>query len=77
MSYTNNSWIPSLALDFRESGDSEPVSKPYTLGDLADDAVTVLKARVFNVLMWSASRWEEQSRCMWLCVIPKAWRSWY
>jgi 3-oxoadipate enol-lactonase len=33
----------TFALDFRESGDSDPVSKPYTLGDLADDAASILK----------------------------------
>ena len=34
----------TIALDFRDTGDSDLVSEPYTLGDLADEAVDVLLA---------------------------------
>jgi 3-oxoadipate enol-lactonase len=34
----------TLALDFRDVGDSDPASQSYTLGDLADDGAAVLKA---------------------------------
>lgn len=34
----------TIALDYRDTGDSDPVSTPYTIADLADDAVAVLDA---------------------------------
>ena len=34
----------AIALDYRDVGDSDPVSESYTLADLADDAATVLSA---------------------------------
>src|SRR5260370_66302 len=32
----------TIALDYRDVGDSDPMSEPYTLADLADDAAAVL-----------------------------------
>ena len=32
----------TIALDYRDTGDSDPVSEPYTIADLADDAAFVL-----------------------------------
>lgn len=34
----------TIALDYRDTGDSDPVSEPYTIADLAEDAVAVLAA---------------------------------
>ena len=34
----------TIAVDYRDTGDSDPVSKPYTIADLADDAAFVLVA---------------------------------
>ena len=34
----------TIALDYRDTGDSDPVSEPYTIVDLADDATSVLAA---------------------------------
>lgn len=34
----------TIALDYRDTGDSNLATAPYTIGDLADDAVAVLKA---------------------------------
>jgi pimeloyl-ACP methyl ester carboxylesterase len=34
----------TIAVDYRDTGDSDPVSEPYTIADLADDAVFVLDA---------------------------------
>lgn len=34
----------TIALDYRDTGDSDPVSQPYTIADLADDAALVLAA---------------------------------
>jgi pimeloyl-ACP methyl ester carboxylesterase len=34
----------TIALDNRDIGDSDPVTDPYTIADLADDAAAVLKA---------------------------------
>jgi pimeloyl-ACP methyl ester carboxylesterase len=34
----------TIAVDYRDTGDSDPVSEPYTVTDLADDAVFVLDA---------------------------------
>jgi 3-oxoadipate enol-lactonase len=34
----------TIALDYRDVGDSDPVSEPYTLADLADDGAFVLSA---------------------------------
>ncbi len=34
----------TIALDHRDTGDSDPVGDPYTIGDLADDAAAVLRA---------------------------------
>jgi 3-oxoadipate enol-lactonase len=34
----------TLALDYRDTGDSDPVSEPYTIADLADDGAFVLSA---------------------------------
>ena len=35
----------TIALDYRDTGDSDPVSKPYTIADLADDAVQAVVER--------------------------------
>jgi 3-oxoadipate enol-lactonase len=32
----------TIAMDYRDTGDSDPVSEPYTIADLADDAAFVL-----------------------------------
>src|SRR5215469_14022534 len=34
----------TIAVDYRDTGDSDPVFEPYTVSDLADDAVFVLDA---------------------------------
>ena len=34
----------TIAVDYRDTGDSDPVSEPYTVSDLADDAAFVLDA---------------------------------
>ncbi len=34
----------TIAVDYRDTGDSDPVSEPYTIADLADDAAFVLAA---------------------------------
>ncbi len=34
----------TIAVDYRDTGDSDPVSEPYTIADLADDAAFVLDA---------------------------------
>ena len=34
----------TLALDYRDTGDSDPASRPYRIADLADDAAAVLRA---------------------------------
>jgi 3-oxoadipate enol-lactonase len=34
----------TIAIDLRDTGDSDPVRRPYTAADLADDAASVLRA---------------------------------
>jgi 3-oxoadipate enol-lactonase len=34
----------TIALDYRDTGDSDPFTQPYTIADLADDAALVLSA---------------------------------
>jgi 3-oxoadipate enol-lactonase len=34
----------TIAVDYRDTGDSDPVSEPYTIADLADDGASVLDA---------------------------------
>src|SRR5574340_1543773 len=34
----------TIAVDYRDTGDSDPASEPYTISDLADDALFVLNS---------------------------------
>ena len=66
----------TIALDHRDTGDSDPVAEPYTIGDLADGAAAVLRALGVDRATSSGSRSAASSPCSSPCGIPSWSTSW-
>jgi hypothetical protein len=63
--------------DHRDTGQSvayAPGAPPYSLRDLAADAVGILEASISGARISSAARWAGESPCSRRSAAPIAWR---
>ena len=66
----------TIAVDYRDTGDSDPASGPYTIADLADDAAFVLATLGVQRALVVGISLEDMSACRWPYVILNGSRSW-